>query len=216
LKAFEQLGFKTLDDGYAAANYGRININKLLAKLVPNIDVSIGPPSPKTAISRIFDGAALAYRDKAGGVIVDGLDSVVVRYAKCCEPLPGDLICGFISRGRGVTIHHEKCSELQNFDPLRLVRVQWDTEIKTERSVNLIVHSQDQTGLLLKMADAISSNGANIKSAKCTTSEAGKVLNSFELTIAGAEQLRKITKSLEMIPGVTRVERVTYSWYKLP
>jgi GTP diphosphokinase / guanosine-3',5'-bis(diphosphate) 3'-diphosphatase len=214
-KAFEQLGYKGVEDGYAAISYGKINVVKLIGKIVPDIDLSKEPTPTKSTMSRIYDVAALAYREKAG-VIVDGLDSLVVRYAKCCEPLPGDPIIGFISRGRGVNIHHEQCSEVQNFDPLRLIKVQWNNEIKTQRNVNLTVHSHDQIGLLLKMTDAISSNGANIKSAKCTTSEAGKVLNFFELTIDGAEQLKQITRALEMVPGVTKVERVTYSWYKLP
>jgi GTP pyrophosphokinase len=131
-----------------------------------------------------------------------------VRFARCCEPLPGDRIVGFITRGRGVSVHYADCPQVLQCDPLRKVDVMWDGEIKAQRKVRLTVHSQDQIGLLANMSRAITENGANIASASIKTTALGKAMNSFELTIEDARQLERIKRALEMVPGVIKVERV--------
>jgi GTP diphosphokinase / guanosine-3',5'-bis(diphosphate) 3'-diphosphatase len=207
IKEIEQSGFSTIDDCYASIGYGKFDPIFLLRRIVPN-------PTPveenHSALKAIFDRAATKSREQVG-VSVEGLQNIVVRFAKCCEPLPSDPIIGFISRGRGVTIHHSDCASVRQFDQMRLVSVSWDNQIKPTRLVTLSVHSQDQVGLLANMTDAISSHGINIRAAKCTTSDFGKVVNNFEIEIDNAEQLRKVKRSLELVSGVTKVERSSYT-----
>ncbi len=206
----EEYGLKTEGDLYAEIGYGKINCNKILSKLLPE-----GSSTPNTEITeesplrKIFQRAAKASREKVG-IRVAGLDDVVVRFAKCCEPLPGDRIVGFITRGRGVTIHYVDCSQVMQSDPLRKVDVMWDTEATPLRKVRITVHSQDQVGLLANMSQAISTQGANIVSAQCKTSSIGKAVNIFELTLKDAVQLGKVKRAIEMVPGVTKVERVVH------
>jgi GTP pyrophosphokinase len=131
----------------------------------------------------------------------------MIRFAKCCEPLPGDRIVGFITRGRGVTIHFADCAQVLNSDPLRKVEVGWDNEVQAPRRVRITVHSQDQIGLLANVTQAITVNGANIASAQIKTDH-GKAVINFELTVKDAQQLEKLKRGIEMVPGVIKVERV--------
>jgi GTP pyrophosphokinase len=205
----ESMGLKGETDLYAAIGYGKVSSPKVVAKLLPTepnveqklIEVKSSP------LQRIFQRAAKASRERVG-IKVSGLDDVLVRFAKCCEPLPGDRIVGFITRGRGVTIHASHCSEILNADPLRYIPVQWDNEISKPRRVSIVVTSQDQLGILAKMTTAITSNGINIVSASMKTSPSGKAINQFELEISDAKQLHGLKRSLELLPGVIKVDRI--------
>jgi GTP pyrophosphokinase len=200
---------KTAGDLFAGIGYGKVSSAKVLAKLLPegtNVEEKLEKqPSP---LQRIFQRAAQVSRDRVG-VKVSGLDNILIRFAKCCEPLPGDRIVGFITRGRGVTVHYSDCSQILNSDPLRRVDVAWDMEIKTARRVNITVHAQDQMGLLAQVTQAITAQGANITSAQIKTDH-GKAVINFELTVKDAQQLDKIKRSIEMVPGVIKVERVKH------
>jgi GTP diphosphokinase / guanosine-3',5'-bis(diphosphate) 3'-diphosphatase len=199
-------GFGTLDDLCAAIGYGKLAVGKVLLKLFPEVQTKSAPNAPSSPMQRIFTNAAKASREKVG-VIVDGLDQVVVRYARCCTPLPGDRIVGFISRGRGISIHHAECSSVEQFDPMRVVTVEWDVGVKPRREVTLTVHSQDQRGLLVKMSEAITLHGADVRGARCSTSQGGKVVNSFDVIVSDTAQLNRIKRALELVGGVTKVER---------
>jgi GTP pyrophosphokinase len=204
-----ELGLKTEGDLLAGIGYGRISSAKVVAKLLPegsNVEEKLEKqPSP---LQRIFQRAAAVSREKVG-VRVSGLDNILIRFAKCCEPLPGDRIVGFITRGRGVTVHYADCAQVLNSDPLRRVEVSWDTEVRAPRRVKITVHSQDQLGLLANVSQAITAHGANITSAQIKTDH-GKAVINFELTIEDAHQLEKIKRAIEMVAGVIKVERVRH------
>ena len=206
-KVAEDMGLKTVGDLFAGVGYGKISSAKVISKLLPE-DTSVVEkldlkPSP---LQRIFQRAAAVSRDRVG-VRVSGLDDILVRFAKCCEPLPGDRIVGFITRGRGVTVHNAECPFVMSSDVLRQIDVEWDTGVRAPRRVRITVHSQDQLGLLAHVTQSITSLGVNIASAQIKT-ERGKAVISFELTIADAQQLQKIKRAIEMVPGVIKVERV--------
>ncbi len=208
LRAAEELGLKTEGDLYAQIGYGKIATSKVLAQVLPagtNVEEKL--ERQESPLERIFQRAAKASRQKVG-VKVSGFDDILVRFAKCCEPLPGDRIVGFITRGRGVTVHYADCAQALQMDPLRKVDVIWDTDIKAPRRVKLTVHSQDQMGLLANVSRAITENGANIISAQIKTTDAGKAVNAFELTIEDARQLENLTRAIEMVAGVIKVERI--------
>ncbi len=204
-----EMGLKSAGDLFAGVGYGRISSAKVIAKLLPE-DATVEAKLEKqpTPLQRIFQRAAQVSRDRVG-VRVSGLDDILIRFAKCCEPLPGDRIVGFITRGRGVTVHYADCAQILDSDPLRRVDVSWDTEIRAPRRVRITVHAQDQLGLLANVSQAITTHGANITSAQIKT-EHGKAVISFELTIADAQQLDRIKRAIEMVPGTIKVERVRH------
>jgi GTP pyrophosphokinase len=201
------LGFKTVGDLFAGIGYGKVNSSKVIAKFLPEqnepLEKLSEQPSP---IQRIFHRAAQVSRERIG-VKVSGLDNVVIRFAKCCQPLPGDRIVGFITRGRGVTVHFADCQQVLDSDPLRRVDVDWDLGQAAPRRVRITVHSQDQMGLLANVSQAVTAQGANITSAQIKT-EHGRAVISFEMTVKSADQLHRIKRAIEMVPGVIKVERV--------
>lgn len=208
LELAQSMGMRTEGDLYAGIGYGKISSTKVLAYVLPeetNIEERLR--KPESALERIFQRAAQVSRQKVG-VSVGGFDDILVRFAKCCQPLPGDRIVGFITRGRGVTVHYADCPQALQSDPLRQVQVNWDVSVRAARRVRLTVHSQDQMGLLANVTRAITDSGANINSAQIKTTESGKAINSFELTVEDARQLEKIKRQIEMVPGVIKVERV--------
>jgi GTP pyrophosphokinase len=205
-----ELGFKSAGDLFAALGYGKVNSAKVIAKFLPEqpeTTEKLAEQQP-TPLQRIFHRAAQVSRERVG-VKVSGLDNIVIRFAKCCQPLPGDRIVGFITRGRGVTVHFADCQQVLDSDPLRRVEVEWDLGVAAPRRVRITVHSQDQMGLLASVSQAVTGQGANITSAQIKT-EHGRAAINFEMTLSSAEQLHKITRAIEMVPGVIKVERVKH------
>jgi GTP pyrophosphokinase len=198
-------GFGTLDDLLAAIGYGKYTSQKIVTKLFPEASEKSGEIKP-TAMQRILTTAAKVSRERVG-VVVDGLDQVVVRFARCCTPLVGEPIVGFISRGRGVSVHHADCASVEQFDQMRLVPVTWASGASKAREYSLTVHCQDRIGLLVKLSDAITSNGGDIRGARCTTSQGGKVVNSFDIIVADPTKVNQVKRALEKVSGVTKVER---------
>ncbi len=208
LEIAQGLGLKTEGDLYAEIGYGKLSSTKVIAKLLPEgVDVEEKLQAKPTPLQRIFQRAAQVSRDKVG-VKVSGFDDILVRFAKCCEPLPGDRIVGFITRGRGVTVHSGECPRALESDPLRLVDVFWDDDMHTTRKVRLLVYSQDQMGLLANMCKAMTDSGANIISAHAKTSELGRAENTFDISVNDVRHYERVKRSIEMVPGVIKVERL--------
>jgi len=210
LEAAKAMGLKNEGDLYVEVGYGKIKSTRVISKLLPNEgDVEEKLKKKASPLERIFQRAAKASRQKVG-VRVGGFDDILIRFARCCEPLPGDRIVGFITRGRGVTIHRADCAQVMQSVPVRQIEVAWDVAIKTPRKVNLTVHSQDSLGLLANVTQAITELGANINSAQIKTDGKGKGTNFFEISIEDARQLEKIMRAIEMVDGVIKVERGTH------
>lgn len=206
LQIAQEMGLKSEGDLYAQIGYGKVSPAKVLAKVLPEgVSLEEKLSRRESPLERIFQRAARASRHKVG-VKVTGFDDILVRFAKCCEPLPGDRIAGFITRGRGVTVHFADCPQVLQSDPLRTVEVTWDDQVQSARNVKLLVTSQDQIGLLANMTKAITDNGANISNAQIKT-VAGKAFNTFELSVSDSRQFERIKRAIEMVPGVIKVER---------
>ena len=144
-------------------------------------------------------------------VSVDGMDDVLVHFAKCCSPIPGDSIVGFISRGRGVTVHRSDCKKGFELDQERKVDVQWTSKHAgqgQERNVKLKVLSQDITGLLKMMSEAFAVHGINIESAQVRTTKDKKAICIFEISVRDSTQLSEAILGLQKIRGILGVERV--------
>lgn len=204
-----ELGLKDTDSLFAEIGYGKVSTKSIASKIAPeivNLEEQLG--KEESMLQRIFQRAAKALRDSSG-VKVTGMDDMVLRFAKCCQPLPGENIVGFISRGRGVIVHSRNCSQALSFDPKRLIEVSWDEKVRTLRIVNLHILCQDKLGVLAALTQAISSLGANISSAQASARPNGQSMCSFELHLESSGQLYNIIKHLEKVPGVIKVTRET-------
>jgi guanosine-3',5'-bis(diphosphate) 3'-pyrophosphohydrolase len=139
---------------------------------------------------------------------VNGIDDVLVRYAKCCNPLPGDNIIGFITRGRGVTIHRRECLKAFDTDPERRIDVSWDTKAKINRAVQVKVTTANKPGILANVSQTFSAQKINISEANCRAQDDGRAQNVFTFFVSDLNQLKNVMKALTKVTGVVAVERV--------
>jgi guanosine-3',5'-bis(diphosphate) 3'-pyrophosphohydrolase len=140
------------------------------------------------------------------GIRVKGVDDVLVRFALCCHPLPGERIIGFITRGRGVTVHTVGCPTVLESDPHRKIEVSWEENGQPPRPVKIEVTCVDQPGLLAAISSAITSADANIARAQVRTSS-DKALNTFEVMIKNSEHLKKVLENISKVKGVYKAVR---------
>jgi GTP pyrophosphokinase len=203
-KAGERLGYRTTDDLLAAVGYGKVSSAALLGQLLPH-DTLAAPP-PEVAPSRLTELFRKVARRSASGVRVSGVDDMLVRYGKCCNPVPGDPIVGFITRGRGVTVHTARCDKVLESSAERRVDVTWDVKGDFKRPVALRVVGADRPGLLAKISKAFGEAEVNISQATVKT-VGERAIFDFEVTIGDTKQLTGIMRSIERIDGVQTVSR---------
>lgn len=194
----KDLGFEAVDDLFASVGYGLYTPLQVLNKIIPE---SEKPPGKiKTIISTFKKG-----RDNA--IKIKGVDGLVIRYAKCCNPIPGDGIIGFITRGRGLTIHVEDCPNVHTYDDQRKVEVSWQLNKDYTFPVRLKVTGSDRKGLLSDISSVIAANKVNIISAQAMTYPDKSAAGMYEVEIEHMSQLQKVMKSIQKIKGVRSVER---------
>jgi GTP diphosphokinase / guanosine-3',5'-bis(diphosphate) 3'-diphosphatase len=151
---------------------------------------------------------------KAGegpAVRISGVDDLLVRFAKCCAPVPGDSIVGFITRGRGLTVHARDCLTVAKnvLDRERLVAVEWEAGETTKRPVRIAVYiGRDRPGLLAEITAAISSRRGNITKADIVVTDDRKGINNFVVEVDDLRQLQEIMQAIREVKDVFNVERV--------
>lgn len=203
LKLANELSFKTEIDFYAAIGYGRVSPKIAVTKLVPAHERE----KAKSAVSEeVLVPRKLA--DRKSGVRVQGLLDVMVNFARCCNPLPGDSIRGYVTRGRGVTIHKEDCDNLKVADRKRVVDVSWDEHQQVIRTVGLTVEAENRTGLLAAISGVFSSNDSDIMQATVKTVNDTRALGVFQISVRNVEHLTRVINALRSLKGVSRVERM--------
>jgi len=145
---------------------------------------------------------------KDNAVIVDGLDDVMVRIARCCNPIPGDPIVGYITRGRGITIHTSGCSRIDYSELARSVQVEWNNEFEFKHPVSIRAITHDRPGILSSISKNINSLGINIKSAMAKSLQDRKGSFIFEIEVKDYSELLKIISNVESLEEVISVNRV--------
>jgi guanosine-3',5'-bis(diphosphate) 3'-pyrophosphohydrolase len=141
-------------------------------------------------------------------VKIDGIDNVLMSFAGCCNPLPGDKIVGFITRGRGVTIHTTDCINALAADSKRRIEARWALDGNSTFPTRIRIHSLDKKGMLAAISSSISGNGVNITGATIKTTEDGNAESTFEIEIGDLKHLKKVINALQKIAGVLKVERL--------
>jgi GTP diphosphokinase / guanosine-3',5'-bis(diphosphate) 3'-diphosphatase len=203
--AIKELGMKDEEALLASLGYGRITTRNVLGKLVPADKLESGPKKTGGALANLF---RLVSSQKRGlGIRVKGVDDVLVRFALCCHPLPGENIVGFITRGRGVTVHTVGCPTVLESDPHRKIEVSWEENGQPPRPVKIEVTCVDEPGLLAAISSAITSAEANIARAQIRTYSSHKALNTFEVMIKNSEHLKRVLHNISKVKGVYRAVR---------
>jgi guanosine-3',5'-bis(diphosphate) 3'-pyrophosphohydrolase len=205
-KVATEFSFQTVDDLIAAIGYGRITANQVIGKIVPQetLEQKEGLKEEGVLQSLIHK----VTRKSKDALLIKGVDNVMVRYAGCCNPLPGDKVVGYITRGRGVTIHAADCRNALDEDPNRKVDVEWDSTKEYIYPVRIRVDCKDKKGLLAEISNSISSQEANITNARVDTTGDKRAVCTFEMEIQDLNHLKRVIKALEKVKGVNRVERI--------
>ncbi len=201
----KELGLKDEEALLSALGYGRITTRLVLSKLLPPDKLDLGPKKSDGSLENLF---RLVSTQKRGmGVRVKGIDDVLIRFALCCHPLPGERVVGFITRGRGVTVHTFGCPTILESDPHRKVEVSWEEDSQQLRPVKIEVTCVDQPGLLAAISSAITSAEANIARAQIRTFTDQRALNTFEVMIKNSEHLKHVLQNITKVKGVFKAVR---------
>ncbi len=208
-------GVHDIEDLYVKVGYGKLEPKHLVDNLSLNAlqrEVEKAEQSESaTFMEKVVKNAKAKTRKTNSLVMVDGMEDVLVHFARCCGPIPGDSISGFISRGKGITIHTSNCPKVFELDQMRRVDVQWTSKTASEgqeRQVKLEVIGQDVPGLLKLMSEAFSVQGINIESAQIRTTRDKKAICLFEISVKDLVQLNQAILALQKIKGIIGVQRV--------
>jgi GTP diphosphokinase / guanosine-3',5'-bis(diphosphate) 3'-diphosphatase len=200
----KELAVKDEEALFTSLGYGRMTPRQVLAKLLPPEKLDAGQKKSEGSLERLF---RLASGHKTHlGIRVKGIDDVLVRTALCCHPLPGERIVGFITRGRGVTVHTVGCPTVLESDPHRKIEVSWEDEGQVARPVKIEVSCVDRPGLLAAISAAITSADANIARAQVRTA-GERALNTFEVMIKNSDQLERVLQRITQVKGVYKAVR---------
>ncbi len=207
-KIAERQHCNTLDDFYAAIGYGGISINRLMPRIKDDYsklfktniepDVIITPERKKQKSSE--------------GVIVEGIDNCLVKFSRCCNPLPGDEIIGFITRGHGVSIHKRDCSNVPksvftSSEPDRWLNASWDKNIREDFKSSILISCLNRVGMLADISGQLASMRVMIHDINTRHTKDGRSSFNMTITVNGVEHMKSVIAKLEKIRGVLSVER---------
>ncbi len=203
LKAAKGLSLNDVTHLMASVGQGDVNVAAVLKQLHPELETP-EPPKPPTVIERLVD----TFSRSSKGVRIQGVDGVMVRYAQCCQPVPGDPVVGYVTRGRGVSIHRADCPNLLLLahEPERRLEIDWQ-EAEGERFiVRLSLEASDRRGLYADLASAVTATGTDIRSLDLRTMD-GKVNGAIVVEVENLAHLEKIIRAARRVKGVTEVAR---------
>ena len=207
-KVLEAVKLSSEEELLIHIGYGKVSPDDVIEVLAPKSDGQPESAPPAELRTGRIEGFVRRVTGKdEGGIRLNGIDDVLVRYARCCNPLPGDDILGFITRGRGLTIHRRGCPTAFDTDPERRVEIAWDTKAKINRAVQLRVVTANRPGILATVGQTFSSQGINISEANCRAGDDGRAVNIFTFTCSDLTQLKTVMKALQKVQGVVAVDR---------
>ena len=215
----KKLAYNTLDDMYAAIGYGGVTSLKLIGRLREEIQKILKQhQADRQAEVPVEAGKPEATRPavptRAGGeqgIVVEGLDNCLVKFSKCCTPVPGDEIVGFITRGYGVSVHRRDCPnaapERRRPEEGRWIKVSWGTNTRESYRTALQVVAKDRLSLIMDVSTALAAIKTRVSSLNARSTPDGFTLITMDVDVSDREQLRGVIRRLEQISGVMRVTR---------
>ncbi len=200
-----KLQFPGIKDFYRAVGFGNAAVNDLLKAMHPRKFAEGAEKSKriKSIMNRISKDE---YKD---AVLVRRYDNILIKFGKCCNPVPGERIIGFITRGRGITVHVYNCPRLLEVDPERRIEVAWNDEYSGRMPIGLSVKCENRKGILSELTSTVSGLNVDIVSADVSEDEIGQGDARFEVAVENIGQLEKLIESLKNLGGVISVERLT-------
>lgn len=212
----KRLSFSTVEDLYAAIGYGGVTVARVANRL--RDEARNAKAEKKSVLDKVSEAAERreqnAKKESKGvhGILVEGLDNCLVKFSRCCTPVPGDDIVGFITRGQGVSIHRRDCQNyLQRMshpeNEGRWVKVSWAREINDSYVTTISISSKDRSGLVMDIATVLNSLNAKVRTLSSRDTGAGLALTVVTMEVKNAGELKYMMNRLASIPGVSSVVR---------
>ena len=215
----KKYGFRDWDAVLAAIGHGGLKegqvVNRLLEEYEKEHKKEITDENILEKISEANKQRVHIAKSKSG-IVVKGIDDMAVRFSRCCNPVPGDEIVGFVTRGRGLSIHRTDCINmihLSESERARLIPAEWETEV-TEKSggqylAEIKMYANDQQGLLMEISRIFTEGNVDVKSMNVRTSKKGTATIEMGFIVHGREELERIVKKLQQLSGIIDIERAT-------
>lgn len=200
LEAAKKLGFSNIEDLLAAVGDLKVTPNLVIGKL--------GLDKEPRQSARFEIEERRRPRRSGLGVKVKGVEDLLVRFSKCCNPVPGDPIIGFITRGKGVSVHRSDCPNLANEEKDRVIEVSWEKEVQGTYPVDIEIEGSDRVNLLTDVMNAIAEMKLYLDAAKARTKKGTAFIN-LTLEISHSDQIQSIIKRVKKVEGVQRIYRVS-------
>ncbi len=214
----KKLPYSSMDDLYAAIGYGGFTAQKAVNRIHEEImRLKRSQQAEKEAAEAADEEAAKPQRDtqkrskSEQGIVVEGLSNCLVKFSKCCTPVPGDEIIGFITRGYGVSVHRADCPNAaaarRGEDTGRWIKVSWGTDVRESYATSLDVYAKDRLNLVLDISAALSTTQIRVQGLSANALPDGSALVKLNVYVADSEQLSALMRKLNQISGVMKVER---------
>ncbi|TVQ78645.1 MAG: bifunctional (p)ppGpp synthetase/guanosine-3',5'-bis(diphosphate) 3'-pyrophosphohydrolase [Bradymonadales bacterium] len=208
-EAVRSIGAANEEDLLIKVGYGKITAEEAFKAVMKSLHPE--GAEAETASQEQDLVAATKFKTKSGPdsspIIVDGVDNILVRFARCCQPIPGEAIVGFVSRGKGISVHRADCSKALELDPARKFDLTWDPKKGQDFPVSIKVTTMDRPGMLADISQVISAQGANISNARVQLLPNQRASIIFDLKIQNLSQVRLLISKIEAIEGVIHAER---------
>lgn len=210
-----EYGFSKIEDLHAALGYGRYSARQVLHKLAPDqVPEREAAAAPAESTRTAIDSAVDSKSAKNGDLVlrVKGIDDLLVYRAKCCNPIRGESIVGYVTRGKGVAVHSTNCTNVQNlmYEVERKIDVEWARSTSENFPVRMLIHTDDRPGMLNQLTAVLFHENSNIRSleARSDDGRAGDgAIVEMTVEVKDKRQLEKVTGSIRRIPGVRDIER---------
>ena len=215
----KKYGFKDWDSVLAAIGHGGLKEGQVVNRLVEEYGKDHRQAiTDEVVLERVAEAAKnkVHIAKSKSGIVVKGIDDMAVRFSRCCNPVPGDEIVGFVTRGRGLSIHRTDCINmihLSESERARLIPAEWETEV-TEKSggqylAEIKMYANDQQGLLMEISRIFTEGNVDVKSMNVRTSKKGTATIEMGFIVHGREELERIVKKLQQLYGIIDIERAT-------
>ncbi|MBB5142938.1 RelA/SpoT family protein [Desulfovibrio intestinalis] len=202
----QEMNFEGVDDLIASVGYAHTTPRKVLNKLYAVLHPDAVAAAPATPTVKESKDAATR---KTEGVGISGVDGVLMRFAKCCNPVPGDPIIGYISRGLGISVHRADCPNVANMEPERLISVHWDGAEEKPYEAGIFIISKNEHGVLALVAQVLAKNNVNITGLNMDNLVDGRAKLRFTVEVRDATQLYQLIEAIRALPPILEVVRDT-------
>lgn len=211
----KKLNFLTMEDMYAAVGYGALTANKIISKLKEEIRKVLKPEDIELPLEQQASQTKTEKKSNkpapGSGIVVKGIDNCLVRLSRCCNPVPGDSIIGYITRGRGVSVHRADCSNILNNTDVdgdnRLIDVSWYSASNAAYKAEITILANDRNALLMDITNVIADSKVPLKAVNARTTKEQIVIMNLTLEITNTEQLEKIIKKIKKVDSIFEVTR---------